>query len=154
MNKDDWNPRPLFRAIEAGPWCVECGDESQPLVAVCAAGQEIAELICLHKQHYDMPWSAAKERVVNENTQYCLDSLRTVVNSHCRCGGKGPDDVGVCVACKIWHGFKALIAQSPTEILNRHFGTCGVCGDHKELTPYSPGSKNICFNCMKSGRTE
>ena len=32
-----------------------------------------------------------------------LTVLRQAVNARCECGGRGPDDPGVCAACQIWH---------------------------------------------------
>ena len=32
--------------------------------------------------------------------------LNIAVNKHCTCGGMGPNDLGVCPACKIWHELK------------------------------------------------
>ena len=31
------------------------------------------------------------------------DALRRAVNACCTCGGMGPDDPGVCPACRVWH---------------------------------------------------
>ena len=32
-----------------------------------------------------------------------FDELRKAVNVSCTCGGKGPNDDGVCPACMVWH---------------------------------------------------
>jgi len=29
--------------------------------------------------------------------------IREAVNASCSCGGKGPEDPGVCPACMVWH---------------------------------------------------
>ncbi len=35
----------------------------------------------------------------------CLRAKLDAVNEHCTCGGKGPQDEGVCAACQDWHLF-------------------------------------------------
>ena len=35
-----------------------------------------------------------------------MEQLRVAVNDACSCGGKGPQDDGVCPACMVWHRMK------------------------------------------------
>lgn len=48
-------------------------------------------------------------------------NLEAVTNAECTCGGMGPNDYGVCGACRVWHRFKALSAP-PAEAPGRGEG--------------------------------
>ena len=38
-----------------------------------------------------------------------LAAIRDAVDATCSCGGLGPDDDGVCDACKVWHRFSYIM---------------------------------------------
>ena len=38
-----------------------------------------------------------------------LAAIRDAVDETCSCGGLGPDDDGVCDACKVWHRFSYIM---------------------------------------------
>jgi hypothetical protein len=45
-----------------------------------------------------------------------LETLERVVNMACSCGGKGPNDDGVCPACMVWHLFNRAAESQIDEI--------------------------------------
>ena len=55
------------------------------------------------------------ERVRNETR----NRLYEAVNAECCCGGKGPDDPGVCMACVVWHRFNESL-KSPGQTGGNH----------------------------------
>ena len=39
------------------------------------------------------------------------DAVISATQEFCRCGGKGPNDSGVCDACKVYHAVNAFLAK-------------------------------------------
>lgn len=37
-------------------------------------------------------------------------ALTDALNAECACGGRGPDDDGVCPVCLVWHRYRAVLA--------------------------------------------
>ena len=57
--------------------------------------------------------TALLDGLLPADTQRHAEAVRAAVNASCTCGGRGPEDEGVCPACRVWHGDSARDSARP-----------------------------------------
>jgi len=93
-------------------------------------------------QIYNHPFQWTQKDAMNK-ISIPEDTLSTIINNHCLCGGRGPAE-NPCPACSVWHDIIKYDTQqgdSADEIRNR---ICPGCG--KEIF-----RKGTCLECVGNG---
>jgi len=109
-----YDPSDLNRCVKLIETCPECRAAVNKLAAKHSGWATLAPhwdnlIDMLRRELVVTPNEAPetyrmmKEILVPKQPSITMDDVRRAVNVVCSCGGKGPQDEGICPACLVWH---------------------------------------------------